>query len=366
MLGIFLACTIVASSAAGHAGGRADVGASAASTSRAGAATASSAISAAGSSVNTIPADSPLVRWLGRTQPANGSVFFDWEGVSASINLTWPFTWLTVDIDDFCGGGYAGGGSRWAVTITTADQFTAPPAHRIATFFSSPRARTQVMFQNQGGKCDPECNYGTYAVFTLTRLTESRVSGCGPTGNLSVAGFSSDGAFGPAPPPAARVLEFVGDSISAGDLNDGGVGVPRCGNIVLNDDITLTSGAVAARALGADSYFTAWGGTTVPGMARQYNFTFSAGGPGTGYGAWDFAGHPVDAVVVNLCVQAAPSVARARAQPPPLRLTRPPTPRHKTAAAPTTTPQPPPPSGWRATLPLRSRCWRCTAPRSPR
>ena len=330
-------CTLVATSA-----GIAKVGATAMS-----------------SAVNTIPADSPLVRWLGRTQSSNGSVFLDWEGVSATINVTWPFTWLTVDIDDFCGGGYAGGGSRWAVAITTADPFTAPPAHRIATFFSSPRARTQVMFQNQGGKCDPECNYGAYAVFTLTRLTESRVSGCGPAGNLSVAGFASDGAFGPAPPPAARRLEFVGDSISAGDLNDGGAGVSRCGNIVLNDDITLTSGAVAARALGADSYFTAWGGTTVPGMARQYNFTFSAGGPGTGYGAWDFPGHPVDAVVVNLCDTPLPRTPRAHTH------TYPPT-HPPLAVAPTTTPRPPPPSGWRATLPLRSRCLRCTAPRSPR
>ena len=60
--------------------------------------------------------------------------------------------------------------------------------------------------------------------FTLVRLTGNRLSGCNAvTGNLTVNGFATDGVFLPAPAPAARRLEFVGDSISAGAVVGAGV-----------------------------------------------------------------------------------------------------------------------------------------------
>lgn len=77
--------------------------------------------------------------------------------------------------------------------------------------------------------------------FTLTRLTESRLSGCDATAGLAVNAFVSDGVFGAAPAPSTRRLEFVGDSITAGDLNDG-AGSNICANAPWNDDITLSTG----------------------------------------------------------------------------------------------------------------------------
>ena len=72
-----------------------------------------------------------------------------------------------------------------------------------------------------------------------------------------------------APAASARRLEFVGDSITAGDLNDGGAGIGApsiCGNAAFNDDITLSTGGQlclpeALGGFGADCMFTAWGGS---------------------------------------------------------------------------------------------------------
>jgi hypothetical protein len=260
-------------------------------------------------SANVIAADGPLVTWGGRTAPSDGAVYFDWEGVSASVTLT-NYTWLTVDVVDRCGGNpKVGGGSRWAVDIATSDAGVAPPRHRVATFFTLPYIRTYALFNNAGGACDPHCSFSGNASFTLTRLTESRVSGCAPGGNLSVVSFASDGAFLAPRARAPRTIEFVGDSISAGDLNDGaaadGSAPALCGNIAINDDITKTSGARLCLApptgFDAECYFTAWGGVTLGGMAGNlYESTFSANGTTGAYNAWNFSAHPVDAVVINL------------------------------------------------------------------
>jgi len=260
-------------------------------------------------SAHTVTAAGASVTWVGRTLAEGDAVYFDWEGVSASVTLT-NYTYLTVDIDDRCAGAPSvGGGSRWAVDISTSDAGVAPPRHRIATFFTLPYVRTYALFNNAGGACDPHCSFAGNATFRLTRLTESRVSGCAPAGNLSVLGFASDGVFLPPRAYAPRAIEFVGDSISAGDLNDGAAadgGAPaQCGNIAINDDVTKTSGARLClpppTGFDAECYFTAWGGVTLTGMAgRLYESTFSALGPGDAYGAWDFAAHRVDAVVVNL------------------------------------------------------------------
>ena len=145
---------------------------------------------------------------------------------------------------------------------------------------------TALLLSNPGGGCDPGCSWAGATLVTLTRLTESRLSGCGaaPGAGLSVDGFASDGTFAAAPAPlpaAARRIEFVGDSISAGDLNDGD-GSAVCGNNAVNDDITLSSGAVACAAFGAECMYTAWGGIRLGargwGMNALYPYTFSAHG----------------------------------------------------------------------------------------
>jgi hypothetical protein len=267
---------------------------------------------AAAAAPTTIPATSPNVRWVGRAVADGPSMFFDWEGVSATVTVSGGSTYLVATITDECPGSTVGGGSRWLVTMTTADANTAAPQHRVSTFFTGPLASTYYLFNNPGAHCDPNCDFVGPTTFTLTRLTESRLSGCVPGANLSVSAFQTDGTFLAPPPAPARRLEFVGDSITAGDLNDGGLGNSVCGNAAYNDDITLSTGGQLCLSeqlggFGADCMFTAWGGIRLPGtgnpadwgMRNLYPFTFSADGPNA-YTNWTFSSFPADAVVVNL------------------------------------------------------------------
>lgn len=89
-----------------------------------------------GASPSTVAANDPNnVRWVGRTVQQADSVYFDWEGVSATVNVE-NFTYLLARIVDNCPGSGAGGGSRWGVTMTSSDTYAAAADHRVATFFS--------------------------------------------------------------------------------------------------------------------------------------------------------------------------------------------------------------------------------------
>ena len=215
-------------------------------------ASASAALCAAAAAApTTIAASDPLVSWTGRTLAQGPAVYFDWEGVSATVVLAPGASLLTATITDACAGTNAGGGSRWAVDMTAAPAVS-PAQHRVATFYTTATISQYVLFANPGARCDPDCDFTTPTVFTLTRLTESRLSGCRVGGNLSVTAFTADVAFAPPPPRAARLVEFVGDSISSGDLNAGfyasGTGSPaHCGNAAFNNDILLGYGASLCR-----------------------------------------------------------------------------------------------------------------------
>jgi len=278
---------------------------------------AAAAAAAAAAAVSTISAASPLVRWTGRAlSDANGSVFFDWEGVSAEVVLSGA-SFVTVDIVDACGGTAVGGGSRWDVHLTSDDPKAAPPFHKIQTFFSGPRVREYYLWANPGSRCDPGCSLAGQVTLRLTRATESRLSGCSASGgNMSVAAFTSDGVFQPPLPAAARRLEFIGDSISAGDLNQGD-GAAVCANGAFNNDILSSVGGLLCSPAGVgngsgwggsvDCTYTAWGGITLGGgggswgMADLYPFTFSAAGRDA-YTPWAFPPPAAggEAVVINL------------------------------------------------------------------
>jgi hypothetical protein len=262
-----------------------------------------------------MPASDARVRWSGRTVASAGAgVAFDWEGVSATLSVQAPWSFLTVNISDACAGSPAlGGGSRWLVSASPASPLALAPLRRVSTFWSGPRVSEYYLLSNPGFGCDPDCSYAGLTTVTLTRLTESRLSLCSAAAGLTVSSFATDGAFAPPPPPAARRLEFVGDSITAGDLNDGagdGRASPaQCSNSAGNDDITLSSGGrlclpAAAGGLGADCTFTAWGGIRLGvggdwGMTDLYPFTFSAAGRDA-YAPWPFPAPAPDAVVINL------------------------------------------------------------------
>mmetsp|Transcript_16426 Transcript_16426/g.39089 ORF Transcript_16426/g.39089 Transcript_16426/m.39089 type:complete len:374 (+) Transcript_16426:2-1123(+) len=247
---------------------------------------------------NKIDASSSLVQWVGRVKPDGRSVFFDWEGVSATVTVA-NFSMITATIEDHCQGSPIGGGSRWAVTFTPSDPNAGPPNHRISTFLTGELISEYYLFNDPSAGCDPNCHLRPgQAVFTLTRLTESRLTNCGPGGNLSVVAFTSDGVFVPSPAPPTRRLEFVGDSITAGDLNDA-YPAKVCGNAMWNNDIDLSSGAIICKQYGADCMYTAWGGITLAGMRPLYPYTFSADGTNA-YEPWAFDSWRPDAVVINL------------------------------------------------------------------
>lgn len=259
-------------------------------------------------SVATAPASGPLVKWVGRALPSGSAVLLDWEGVSATVTVS-SASYVAVNISDECAGSPVGGGSRWLVTMNTSDATAAPAFHRLSTFYSGSMQSMYYLYNNPGSRCDPACTATGPITFTLTRLTESRLSGCTAASGLSVNAFVTDGVFLNPPPPAFRRLEFVGDSITAGDLNDNGGGTSVCANAAWDDDITLSSGAQLCLppelgGFGADCMFTAWGGITLGlpptwGMTQLYPYTFSSLGE-SAYTPWKFAAFPVDAVIINL------------------------------------------------------------------
>jgi hypothetical protein len=109
-----------------------------------------------------------------------------------------------------------------------------------------------------------------------------------------------------APPPPPSSPPPI--SITAGDLLDNG-GSSACANAAWNNDVTLSSGSrlCAPAAFGgfdADCIHTAWGGITLGdkswGMTQLYPYTFSSGGGGSEYIAWNFSAFRADAVVINL------------------------------------------------------------------
>lgn len=123
----------------------------------------------------------------------------------------------------------------------------------------------------------------------------------------------TEGSFGPtvineviiegellAPPPVARRMEIIGDSITAGYGNEG---VSPCSFSAETENHYLTYGAVAARTVGAELHTVAWSGkgivynygddTNEP-LPELYDRTLATDGA-----SWSFAWQP-DVVAINL------------------------------------------------------------------
>lgn len=98
----------------------------------------------------------------------------------------------------------------------------------------------------------------------------------------------------PAPPPPARRIEVIGDSISTGYGNEGPG--PVCGFVNSQENEYLAYGALAARALGADHTTIAWSGKTLHEM-RGY---FDKALPAREDARWDFSRYQPDVVVINV------------------------------------------------------------------
>ncbi len=118
-------------------------------------------------------------------------------------------------------------------------------------------------------------------------------------GTTQFLGFqlSDGGRLLTLPPPPARRLEIIGDSISCGYGNEAKDQHERFAST--NENAYLSYGAVAARALGAEYVCLAWSGRTMwpkNTMGAIYDLTLPLD-PGS---QWDFSRWTPDAVVINL------------------------------------------------------------------
>jgi lysophospholipase L1-like esterase len=121
------------------------------------------------------------------------------------------------------------------------------------------------------------------------KRTEARV------GEVEFLGFVvPDGDLLPPPPPQARRIELVGDSITAGYGNEGPN--QHCRFSPTTENAFMTYGAIAARALNAEHAIVAWSGHTIDGMSEVYDRAL----PQRTDSVWDARSWTPDVVVVNL------------------------------------------------------------------
>ncbi|MEZ4261023.1 MAG: SGNH/GDSL hydrolase family protein [Polyangiaceae bacterium] len=96
----------------------------------------------------------------------------------------------------------------------------------------------------------------------LAKRTEAEL------GDVVLLGLDTDGTMLEPPPPSARRIELVGDSITAGYGNEGKG--PLCPFKAETENEYDAYGAIAARALGADHLTLAWSGKTIGQVAAVY------------------------------------------------------------------------------------------------
>ncbi len=120
----------------------------------------------------------------------------------------------------------------------------------------------------------------------IVKRTEARV------GEMQLLGFAQP-LLDPPPPPARRI-EIVGDSISAGYGNEGPD--QHCRFTPATENATATYGWLAAKRVGAEASIVAWSGKTIDEMASMYERAVPTR-PGS---RWDPRAFVPDAVVVNL------------------------------------------------------------------
>lgn len=266
---------------------------------------AAASVSSGSAPPTTIQASDPrYVKWTGRAffdASAPGSVTGDFAGLTATF-VAVNFTYVLATISDGCVNG------NKLVVRLSGSGFS--PSQAVSTIFTTSAVPTYSLFA-QGLVVTPS------ATLTVTKAVEARFTMCGasPASRLVFLSFTTDGAFAPAPPPSARRLELLGDSMTSGDAIL--CPAPLFNDAALwTDDWTLTSGALLCAAFGADCSAVSWGGMgmagndveswTWPHFPDIYNWTlgweaFSRGPPPPADAfPWDFGAFVPQGVLVNL------------------------------------------------------------------
>jgi hypothetical protein len=252
----------------------------------------------------TVPAGGPSVKWTGRAVPTAGGVAFDWLGVSASVTLNNSFSVLTARVID-----HSGAGNKLNVYLVGEGISAAMPP--VATLYTQPGDATYTLFSARGRASFT----GAAATLRLEKAVEARFT----QGNVTLVSFASDAPFLPPPPPSARRLEVIGDSITSSDLV---YCVDRLGghqaqpNSLWADDASVAYHALLCAHFGADCSVVSWGGMglvwndvpvwTWPVLPDVYGsalgWEVSAAGPGAPLAhPWNFSAAPAPSgVIINL------------------------------------------------------------------
>lgn len=268
---------------------------------------AAASAAAAAPALTYVPISSPSVRWLGRrvampavvppravdaaaAAPANGTTVFaiDWEGTEAELGVERATVVAALILDS------SGGNSRFAAYLSTINTTEAaavavgggvadpdPSANAVPGLRTTllTTSAVQTVYVLASGPILTALPGGVRVRLQL--LTEPSFIGDDEAGPLQLAGFLTDGAVLPPRPLAARRLEILGDSLTAGygaGFDDpvappagGPPGPPPplpaplqpCGGGVPINDVSLTYGARLCAAFAADCSWAAVSGVCI-------------------------------------------------------------------------------------------------------
>lgn len=239
----------------------------------------------------------------GRVVRARGQVAFDLEGTTLRFTVA-NATYIGLNISD-----NTRGGARLGVYFDSGDGplrdpnpsgRALPPSVRVATLVTSPYQALYTL--GSGGQIAGLSPLGV----RVELLTEWSHIGDAAGAFFSLAAVVTDGAVLPAPPPRARRLLVLGDSLSSGP--GAGAHVPPsgapCGDGVLLNDWSFVWNALLCRNFSAACEVVAQSGATITNA--HYNIPMSLpyalgvmGEPGFNGTRVPWAA-PVDAVFVEL------------------------------------------------------------------
>jgi lysophospholipase L1-like esterase len=180
----------------------------------------------------------PITRFIGRVDATNpNSVTMAWPGTAVETRFT---------------------GSVITATVQAGPTQTgiAPPAQTIVDLIVDGQAPVTVAVMSTPTQVSATVPKGTHTA-RLVKRTEALF------GNMTFMGFTTDGTLLNTATPPTRLIEFVGDSITAG-LGVEGAGDPNCRSLDPNVENASKSFAyVTASALHADFSLISWSGKGV-------------------------------------------------------------------------------------------------------